>query len=160
MAKTNSSSTSEQIASLNAQIVDLLREEIADLEEKLANAKAQLEAAEGNSGGAAASAPAPSTRPAKKKGKRGRPPGKKKPGRPAGKQGGAKKRGGRRPRANAAERMGAVKELVQSAGNDGISALQVAEKTDFPYAAVREILNDKSTFKKVGEKRNSRFFLK
>ncbi|MFT5190548.1 MAG: hypothetical protein ACI957_003584, partial [Verrucomicrobiales bacterium] len=52
------------------------------------------------------------------------------------------------------------KGLVKKAGAAGISARQIAKETDFPYVSVLNILNTPADFKKQGEKRDRRYFLK
>lgn len=97
--------------------------------------------------------------------RRGRPPGsgkkkaatKKAAATPATKKAAVKKK---RTRGNNADRIDGVKALVKKAGKDGVSARRVAKELGFPYVSVLNILNKAPDFKKVGEKRDRRYFLK
>ncbi len=66
----------------------------------------------------------------------------------------------KRARGNNADRLDAVKGLVKKAGKEGVSARRVAKDLGFPYVSVLNILNSPADFKKVGEKRDRRYFLK
>ncbi len=188
MANTQVSSLSDadtRLAELNTEILRLETERSELLRGELARADARVEEIQSFigvylsssklGGGSTAAAPK-KKRAAKKKAsgkRRGRPPGKKagakRRGRPpksdsakpAPKKRAAKKKAsGRRPRGNNAERLGTIKDLVKKAGKDGVSARKIAKETNFPYVSVLNILNDGGNFKKQGEKRDRRYFLK
>lgn len=154
-----------RLAALNTEILALEMERSALLAAELENAKARVEEIRNFIGVYQASSvlgevSAPRRRTAKKRAaKKGS--AKKKAGRvvrPAGKAlAGAKKK---RTRGNNAERVGSVTALVKGSGKDGISARRVAKETGFPYGAVLKILNSSADYKKVGEKRDRRYFMK
>lgn len=162
-----------RLAELNTLILELERERSALLAAELANAESRVSEIESFIGVYVASSPvggakASTTRKsAKKKAtskRRGRPPGSGKTKaattKPAAKpttKGAAKTK---RTRGNKAERIGSVKAHVKKAGKEGVSARRVAKELDFPYVSVLSILNEASDFKKVGEKRDRRYFLK
>lgn len=178
-----------RLAELNTLILELERERSALLAAELANAESRVSEIESFIGVYVASSPvggakASTTRKsAEKKAtskRRGRPPvaGKtkatsKRRGRPPGS--GKKKAATTKPaakpttkgavnkkrtRGNKAERIGSVKAHVKKAGKEGVSARRVAKELGFPYVSVLSILNEASDFKKVGEKRDRRYFLK
>jgi hypothetical protein len=178
-----------RLAELNTLILELERERSALLAAELANAETRVSEIESFIGVYVASSPvggakASTTRKSaekkatnKRRGRppvagktkatskrRGRPPGsgKKKAAttKPAAKpttKGAVKKK---RTRGNKAERIGSVKAHVKKAGKEGVSARRVAKELGFPYVSVLSILNEASDFKKVGEKRDRRYFLK
>lgn len=77
----------------------------------------------------------------------------------AGKKARAKKKGGRRSRVDVADRLARLTSIVKSAGKEGISAKKASEQTGIPYPAARAILSESGSFRREGEKRDSRFFL-
>ena len=156
-----------RLAELNSQIEALLEERKAILAAELEDAQSRIEEIQSLLGGSSA-APAKARGAGKKKAtgkRRGRPPGSgKKKGaakKSTAKKGATKKAsGGKRKRGSTAERVAPVKAVVQKAGKKGISAMQVAKTTGFPYVSVLGILNDTPDFKKVGEKKNRLYFIK
>ncbi len=184
MANTTVKSLSDadaRLAALNTEILALEMERSALLAAELQNAEARVseiqtfigvyQASSSIGGSSRSSASAKKKRASKKRAsakkkaagkRRGRPPGKKKA---APKKKAAKPRAKaapkkKRSRGNNAERLSTVEGLVKAAGKDGISARRVAKETGFPYASVLTILNSGANFKKVGEKRDRRYFLK
>lgn len=173
-----------RLAELNTQILELEKERSSLLRTELESAETRVNEIESFIGVYLASSPvggakAPARSAGKKKAtgkRRGRPPGKKKAtgarrGRPPGKKNAAKtekpastkaSKGPKkkRTRGNVADRIDGVKAIVKKAGKDGVSALRVSKDSGFPYASILKILNDGANFKKVGEKRDRRYFLK
>ena len=166
--KKPSSDPQTRLAELNSQIEALLEERKAILAAELEDAQNRIEEIQSLLGGEAPAAPTKARGASKKKStgkRRGRPPGSgKKKGAvkksTATKDASKKKAGGKRKRGSTAERVAPVKAIVQKAGKNGISARQVAQATGFPYVSVLGILNDTPDFKKVGEKKNRRYFIK
>ena len=166
-----------RLAALNTEILALEMERSALLAAELENAQGRVSEiqafigvyqASSSLGGSSSAPVRKKKRAAKKKStgaRRGRPPGKKKAA-PKKRAKAAPKAGAtaapkkKRTRGNNAERLGTVVGLVKGAGKDGISARKVAKETGFPYVSVLNILNSGKEFKKVGEKRDRRYFLK
>ena len=185
MANTKVKSLSDadtRLAALNTEILALEIERSALLEAELENARTRVGEIQSFIGIYQASSPvgasAPSTtkRASKKTAsgkRRGRPPGsgakKQSTKAPSTKKRDAKKKSAtasatapkkKRTRGNNADRLDAVQALVKKAGAAGISARQVAKETNFPYVSVLNILNTPANFKKQGEKRDRRYFIK
>ena len=162
-----------RLAELNTQILELEKERSALLRAELESAESRVVEIESFIGVYLASSPvggasAPSaptaSKPTATGKRRGRPPGKasKKPKAAASEKLAAtddapKKR---RTRGNNADRLDAVQDLVKKAGKEGVSARRVSKDLNFPYVSVLNILNSAADFKKVGEKRDRRYFLK
>lgn len=181
MANTTISSLSDadtRLAALNTEILKLETERSELLRAELANAESRVEEIEAFIGVYRASSSLGGSAPKKKRaakkkraGKKTRGPGRPRKAKKASKKPAADKKGrkkpaaapkkqGRRKRVSAAERSAKIKGLVKSAGKSGISARKLASDNDFPYGAVLKELNDASTYKKVGEKRDRLYFLK
>ena len=164
MANTKTKSQSDVsllLAKINSEILALEQGRSAILEAELENAQARVDEIQSLLSGAQAKPKRAAKKGAKR---RGRPRGsrtKKRASSGKNSAAGEKPAAAEKPKGDkSGDRLGTVKALVKAAGQDGISARRVAKSAGLPYIPVLKILNTGSDFRKIGERRDRRYFLK
>lgn len=151
-----------KILALETERTDLLAAELANAESRVEEIQAFIGVYKGAPRGASVAAPprraskkaagkrrGPAPKTAAKAKRRGRPPLSTRP---------TAKKGSRRR--NTLERLETIKKMVRAAGNAGISARRISKETGYPYVSVLNLMNSEADFRKVGEKRDRRYFLR